>query len=64
MVGGREKGYDRDRYARSESDSRYGAMRLYVMSSGRAYRSKPNPYDRLSELEGDILHMNVGSLCG
>lgn len=51
-----------DIYARSESD-RYGAMRPYIM------REEPIEANRvlmtlLAELEGDILHMNVGSLFG
>ncbi|CAA7032750.1 unnamed protein product [Microthlaspi erraticum] len=41
--GGRERGYERDRYARGASD-RYGVGPL--RDEGRAYRSRSGPYDR------------------
>lgn len=48
--GGRERGYDRDRYGRGASD-RYGAMGR-SHDEGRAYRSRPGPYDRPSRSGG------------
>ncbi|XP_020890109.1 glycine-rich RNA-binding protein RZ1B isoform X2 [Arabidopsis lyrata subsp. lyrata] len=47
---GRERSYDRDRYARDTSD-RYGAMGP-IRDEGRPYRSRPGPYDRPSRAGG------------
>lgn len=47
---GRERSYDRDRYARDASD-RYGAMGP-LRDEGRVYRSRPGPYDRPSRAGG------------
>ncbi|KFK40766.1 hypothetical protein AALP_AA2G038100 [Arabis alpina] len=46
--GGRERGYDRDRYARGPSDRYMGPLR----DEGRAYRSRPGPYDRPNRAGG------------
>lgn len=47
---GRERSYDRDRYARDTSD-RYGDMGP-IRDEGRPYRSRPGPYDRPSRPGG------------
>lgn len=58
MVG--KRGYDRDRYVRSESD-RCGAMSPYIMREEPI--SKPSPYDRPSRAGGRYSSMNVGIVC-
>ncbi|KAL1226393.1 Glycine-rich RNA-binding protein RZ1B [Cardamine amara subsp. amara] len=47
---GRERSYERDRYARDASD-RYGGMGP-LRDEGRGYRSRPGPYDRPSRSGG------------
>uniref|UniRef100_A0A1J3JDC0 Glycine-rich RNA-binding protein RZ1B n=1 Tax=Noccaea caerulescens TaxID=107243 RepID=A0A1J3JDC0_NOCCA len=44
--GGRERGYDRDRYSRGASDRYGGGAMGPLRDEGRAYRSRSGPYDR------------------